>query len=78
MDGVLSAYIPLLEVLPKYQSKGIGKDLAARMLQSLEHFYMVDVLCDVELQEFYRSLGMHDGTGSLLRNYNRQNGEELL
>jgi len=76
-DGVLSAYIPLLEVIPSYQNKGIGKDLVRRMLQSLEDFYMVDLLCDVELQAFYRSLGMVDGTGSLLRNYNRQNGEDL-
>lgn len=26
-DKVLSAYIPLLEVLPKYQKQGIGKEL---------------------------------------------------
>jgi len=74
-DGILSAYIPLLEVIPEYQKQGIGKELARRMLQSLEQFYMVDLLCDVELQEFYGSLGMHKATGVLVRNYGRQSGE---
>jgi len=31
-DGVLSVYIPLLDVLPKYQSQGIGKELVVVML----------------------------------------------
>jgi len=73
-DGILSAYIPLLEVVPEYQKQGVGKELARRMLQSLEQFYMVDLLCDVELQEFYGSLGMHKATGVLVRNYDRQSG----
>lgn len=29
-DGVLSAYIPLLEVLPSFQGQGIGSELCAR------------------------------------------------
>jgi len=74
-DGILSAYIPFLEVVPGYQNQGIGKELARRMLQSLEQFYMVDLLCDIELQEFYGSLGMHKATGVLVRNYDRQSGE---
>ena len=74
-DGILSAYIPLLEVVPEYQKQGIGKELVIHMLQSLEQFYMVDLICNVELQEFYGSLGMHKATGALIRNYDRQNGE---
>lgn len=31
-DGVLAAYIPLLEVLPQYQNQGIGSELVERML----------------------------------------------
>ena len=31
-DGVLSAYIPLLEVLPDYQKQGIGKELVSRIM----------------------------------------------
>lgn len=71
-DGVISAYIPLLEVLPEYQNTGIGKELVARMLNSLKNFYMVDLLCDKELQGYYEKFGMHNATGAFLRNYKRQ------
>ena len=71
-DGVLSAYIPLLEVLPKYQNKGIGKELVTRMLDSLKHLYMVDLLCDRHLQKYYSKFGMASATGAALRNYKRQ------
>lgn len=74
-DGVLSAYIPLLEVLPGYQQRGIGKELTRRMLDRLRDLYMVDLLCDPELQPYYASLGMRPATGMLLRNYDRQSGE---
>ena len=47
-DGVLSAYIPLLEVLPEYQSKGVGQHLVSRMKEALNHLYMIDLLCDAE------------------------------
>jgi len=72
-DGVLSAYIPLLEVLPEYQKQGIGKALVSRMLESLKNLYMVDLLCDKDMQDYYAKFGMHKATGSLIRNYNRQN-----
>ena len=36
-DGVLSAYIPLLEVLPSFQGQGLGRELVRRMLASLGH-----------------------------------------
>jgi len=74
-DGVLSAYIPLLEVLPEYQSQGIGSELVTRMLESLKHLYMVDVLCDQHLQKYYAKFGMVAATGAIKRNYNRQSGE---
>jgi len=74
-DGVLSAYIPLLEVLPEYQNMGIGGELVKRMLDSLKDLYMVDVLCDEHLQKYYGKFGMHSTTGVLLRNYDRQSCE---
>lgn len=42
-DGVLAAYIPLLEVLPEYQGRGIGRKLVQEMLEQLAGFYMVDL-----------------------------------
>lgn len=75
-DGVLSAYIPLLEVLPAYQGRGIGAELTRRMLDTLRSIYMVDLLCDPELQPFYQRVGMRPATGMLLRNYARQGGAQ--
>jgi GNAT superfamily N-acetyltransferase len=74
-DGVLAAYIPLLEVLPAWQGQGIGAELVRRMQAQLQRFYMVDLLCDPEVQPFYERLGLHRATGMLLRNYDRQSGE---
>lgn len=73
-DGVLSSYIPFLEVLPDYQSKGIGKELVAKMKDQLSHLYMVDLLCDQPLVSYYEKLGMMPATGAMIRNYQRQNG----
>ena len=75
-DGVLSAYIPLLEVLPDYQSKGIGRELISRIKAELGHLYMVDLLCDEELIPYYEKQGMSRATGALIRNYENQNGCE--
>lgn len=74
-DGVLAAYIPHLEVLPAYQGRGIGGELVRRMLARLSAIYMVDLICDPELQPFYERLGMRPWTGMILRNYERQAGE---
>ena len=73
-DGVLCAYIPLLEVLPDYQGQGIGRELARRMLEKLSGLYMIDLLCDKELQDYYARLGMQKATGMMIRNYDRQAG----
>ncbi|WP_318672333.1 MULTISPECIES: GNAT family N-acetyltransferase [Paenibacillus] len=75
-DKVLTAYIPLLEVIPEYQGRGIGKELTARMLERLKGLYMVDLLCDPDVQEFYARLGMKKATGMLMRNYEHQSGAE--
>ena len=73
-DGVLCAYIPLLEVLPEYQSKGIGQKLLSRMKEELSHLYMIDLLCDEELLPYYEKQGMIKATGAIIRNYENQNG----
>lgn len=57
-DGVLSAYIPLLEVLPQYQRRGIGGELAKRLIACLRNYYMVDLVCDASVQPFYDRLGV--------------------
>ncbi len=73
-DGVLNAFIPLLEVLPTYQKQGIGAELVRQMLDKLHHLYAIDLLCDADLQPFYERFGMRPYTAMLLRNYDRQSG----
>jgi len=75
-DGVLSAYIPFLEVLPTHRGKGIGTELMKRMLETLKPMYMIDLLCDQELESFYKKFGMKKTTGMMLRNFNNQTGEQ--
>ena len=76
-DGVLSVYIPLLEVLSEYQGKGIGSELVKKMLEELNDFYMVDLLCDEGLQSFYMKLGMKKSQGMICRNYKYQCGRDI-
>lgn len=73
-DGILSAYIPLLEVLPEWQGRGIGRSLIDRLTGALDHIYMVDLVCDPELEAFYQALGFQRLAGMVKRNYAHQNG----
>ena len=57
-DGVLSAFIPLLEVLPSHRNRGIGSELVRRLLDELGDLYSIDVVCDEELRPFYERFGM--------------------
>lgn len=73
-DGVLAAFIPLLEVLPAYQGRGIGRQLVQRMLAHLGELYAVDLVCDAGLQPFYAQFDMQAGQAMLLRRYRHQAG----
>ncbi len=68
-DGQLSAYIPLLEVLPDFQGQGIGQALVEKMSAQLSHLYMVDLCCDSNLKGFYENTGFQALQGMGLRHY---------
>jgi len=68
-DGVLSAYLPLLEVRPEFQGRGIGTELARRMLDELGGLYMVDLCCDESVVPFYERLGLIRVEGMVKRNF---------
>ena len=75
-DGVLSAYISLLEVLPEWQGRGIGSELMGRLLDQLKGLYMVDTLCDADVQAYYARFGMKRSVGMNIRRYDQIPTEE--
>jgi ribosomal protein S18 acetylase RimI-like enzyme len=68
-DGVLSAYISQLEVLSEHRGRGIGSSLVRSMLDRLRDLYMVDLVCDPDVQPFYEAVGMTRWSAMILRNY---------
>lgn len=73
-DGVLSAYIPLLEVLPSHRRRGIGTRLVERLIEELSPCYMIDVACDDDLVPFYARLGFTRATAMIRRDPAAQAG----
>ena len=73
-DGVLTAYVSLLEVLPSHRGQGIGTELVGRLLKQLRGYYSVNLHCDPELQSFYESLGMQSLGGMVIRDHSAQAG----
>lgn len=66
-DGHLSAFIPLLEVLPTHRGQGIGTELVRRLLGELDGLYSIDLVCDEELRPFYERFEMQPLLGMALR-----------
>ncbi|HEY2550489.1 MAG TPA: GNAT family N-acetyltransferase [Streptosporangiaceae bacterium] len=66
-DGVLTAFIPWLEVLPDYQGQGIGAELMRRILDGTDMFYSVDLVCDAALVPYYERFGMRGASSAVLR-----------
>ncbi|WP_198150030.1 GNAT family N-acetyltransferase [Clostridium sp. DMHC 10] len=77
-DKVISAYIPLFEVLPDYKNEGIGTELFKRMKETLKDYYMVDLICDEKLVGFYRKFDMFKSQGMIIRNFKRQNRFDII
>lgn len=73
-DGVLTACIPLLEVLPDWRGRGIGGELVRRMMAELGPIYAIDLVCDAQLAPYYQRLGMTAVTGMVIRHYESQSG----
>jgi GNAT superfamily N-acetyltransferase len=67
-DGANVAFISLLEVLPAWQGRGIGRELMRRMLSRLGDRYSIDLGCDEGLVPFYTELGLTPGRSMVWRN----------
>ncbi|MEX1173837.1 MAG: GNAT family N-acetyltransferase [Chloroflexota bacterium] len=74
-DGVLTASIPLLEVLPAWQGRGIGSELVRRVLTELGPRYMVDIVCDDDIVSFYERLGFSPYQAMIRRDRQALTGE---
>ncbi|MCC6804698.1 MAG: GNAT family N-acetyltransferase [Anaerolineae bacterium] len=66
-DGVLSAFIPNIEVLAAYQGQGIGSELMRRMFDKLKAIPNIDLMCDPAVQPFYTRFGMQALGGMAIR-----------
>ncbi|EJR61758.1 hypothetical protein IIO_02666 [Bacillus cereus VD115] len=57
-DGVITAVICGVCVLPKYQSIGIGKEIVERLIQHCEQNKVIpQLMCVEKLQFYYESIG---------------------
>ena len=68
-DGVRFAFIPMVEVLDAHRLQGIGSQLMVRMLETLEQYGCIDLVCDAEQQPFYERFSMIRSYGMTLRDY---------
>lgn len=71
-DGVQSAFVSLLEVLPSHRERGIGSTLVRRGLSRLGEMndgrgINVDLSCNEGLVGFYERLGMSPGRAMWIR-----------
>lgn len=73
-DGVLCAYLPLLEVLPEHQKRGIGGELMRKMMAKLDGLYMIDLVRAENLGPFYERFGLIPADAMVIRNFARQSG----
>ena len=71
-DGIMAAYIPLLEVLPEHQGRGIGGLLIDRLLDRCRDLYIIDLCCDEDVAPVYESRGFKKALCMAARNYDRQ------
>lgn len=68
-DKVNFAFIPMLEVLPEYQERGIGTELMNRMLEELKDIQCIDLTCDKDMQPYYERFNMIKSHGMVIRKY---------
>jgi ribosomal protein S18 acetylase RimI-like enzyme len=70
-DYRFAAYIPLVEVLPEHQGRGIGSQMVQTLLERLRSCYMIDLVCDDDVVPFYERLGGIRINAVAWRNRNR-------
>ena len=70
-DHRFAAYIPLVEVLPEHQGRGIGSKMVTALLDQVRGCYMIDLVCDDDVVPFYERLGGTRLNAVAWRNHDR-------
>ena len=76
-DGILTAYVPLVEVAEEYQGRGIGTEIVNRLVDDIGDLYFVDLITDEDIVPFYAELGFKRVVGVARRNYSMQAGRQI-
>jgi GNAT superfamily N-acetyltransferase len=71
-DGVITAIICGVCVLPSYQSQGIGKEILNRIINHCEQNRLIpQLMCVESLEPYYEGLGFNKFTIGMKKNINR-------
>lgn len=71
-DGVITGIVCGLCVLPRYQSKGIGKEMINRIIVHCEENRVIpQLMCVESLERFYGTFGFKKFSIGMTRNINR-------
>ena len=71
-DGVITAIICGVCVLPSYQSKGIGKEILNRIINHCEQNRVIpQLMCVESLESYYKELGFKKFSIGMTKNTNR-------
>ncbi|MED3802105.1 GNAT family N-acetyltransferase [Lysinibacillus xylanilyticus] len=71
-DGVITAIICGVCVLPSYQSKGIGKEILNRIINHCEQNRVIpQLMCVESLESYYKELGFKKFSIGMTKNMNR-------
>lgn len=71
-DGVITAIVCGVCVLPNYQSKGIGKEILQQIIEHCEQNRVIpQLMCVESLESYYENLGFRKFSIGMTKNSNR-------
>ncbi len=68
-DGVMHAFITLIEVKRSYQGQGIGSGLMRRAIKHFKGYYDIVLITDPDKSEFYKRFGFEEICGMHIRDF---------
>jgi ribosomal protein S18 acetylase RimI-like enzyme len=68
-DGVMHAFITLVEVIESHQGQGVGRHLMKLTISHFKRFYDIVLITDPDKGEFYKKFGFNEIYGMHIRNF---------